>query len=80
MPFTLIIRYEPLNEADGGFYMCFAIESQLDMIAEKLKLDPVEIRLKNARCSHEQLPNGDNVHNCGLSDLSRNLRTYAICG
>ena len=51
--------------------MRFAIESQLDMIAEKLKLDPVEIRLKNARQPHEQLPNGDNVHNCGLSDCIR---------
>jgi len=55
----------------GAPQMRFAIESQLDMIAEKLKLDPVEIRLKNARRSHEQLPNGDNVHNCGLSDCIR---------
>jgi CO/xanthine dehydrogenase Mo-binding subunit len=52
----------------GAPQMRFAIESQLDMIAEKLKLDPVEVRLKNARLSHEELPNGDNVHNCGLSD------------
>ena len=53
--------------------MRFAIESQLDMIAEKLKLDPIEIRLKNARQSHEQLPNGDNVHNCGLCNYIRKL-------
>lgn len=46
----------------------FAVESQLDMIAEELGLDPVEIRLKNARQTGEQLPNGDNVHNCGLSE------------
>jgi CO/xanthine dehydrogenase Mo-binding subunit len=38
------------------------------MIAEELGIDPVEIRLKNARQSGEQLPNGDNVHNCGLSE------------
>jgi CO/xanthine dehydrogenase Mo-binding subunit len=44
------------------------VESQLDMIAEELGIDPVEIRLKNARQSGEQLPNGDNVHNCGLSE------------
>jgi 4-hydroxybenzoyl-CoA reductase subunit alpha len=46
----------------------FAVESQMDIIAEELGIDPVEIRLKNARVSGEQLPNGDNVHNCGLID------------
>ena len=55
----------------GAPQMRFAIESQLDMIAEALNIDPIEIRLKNARHSNEQLPNGDNVHNCGLSDCIR---------
>ncbi|MFH1350235.1 MAG: xanthine dehydrogenase family protein molybdopterin-binding subunit [Pseudomonadota bacterium] len=50
----------------GAPQIRFAVESQLDMIAEKLGIDPVEIRLKNAREPGEQLPNGDNVHNCGL--------------
>jgi 4-hydroxybenzoyl-CoA reductase subunit alpha len=52
----------------GAPQLRFAVESQLDMIAEELGIDPVEIRLKNARESGEQLPNGDNVHNCGLID------------
>ncbi len=52
----------------GAPQLRFAVESQLDMIAEQLGLDPIEIRLKNARQPGEQLPNGDNVHNCGLSD------------
>ncbi|MEI8183584.1 MAG: xanthine dehydrogenase family protein molybdopterin-binding subunit [Desulfomonile sp.] len=55
----------------GAPQMRFAIESQLDMIAEELKLDPVEIRLMNARNPGELLPNGDNVHNCGLKDCIR---------
>jgi 4-hydroxybenzoyl-CoA reductase subunit alpha len=55
----------------GAPQMRFAVESQLDIIAEELGLDPVEIRLKNARQPGEQLPNGDNVHNCGLSDCIR---------
>jgi 4-hydroxybenzoyl-CoA reductase subunit alpha len=38
----------------------------MDMIAEELKMDPVEIRLKNARQRGEILPNGDSVKNCGL--------------
>jgi len=50
----------------GAPQLRFAVESQMDMIAEELGIDPVEIRLKNARESGEQLPNGDNVHNCGL--------------
>ncbi|MEW6375715.1 MAG: xanthine dehydrogenase family protein molybdopterin-binding subunit [Thermodesulfobacteriota bacterium] len=44
----------------------FAVESQMDMIAEDLGIDPVEIRLKNARQKGEVLPNGDSVKNCGL--------------
>lgn len=55
----------------GAPQMRFAVEAQLDMIAEELGLDPIEVRLKNARQSGEQLPNGDNVHNCGLSDCIR---------
>lgn len=52
----------------GAPQLRFAVESQLDMIAEELGIDPIEIRMKNARESGEALPNGDNVHNCGLKD------------
>jgi nicotinate dehydrogenase medium molybdopterin subunit len=52
----------------GAPQLRFAVDSQLDMIAAHLGIDPIEIRLRNARRSGEQLPNGDNVHNCGLSD------------
>jgi 4-hydroxybenzoyl-CoA reductase subunit alpha len=52
----------------GAPQVRFAVESQLDTIAEELGLDPIEIRLKNAREPGEQLPNGDNVHNCGLRE------------
>ena len=52
----------------GAPQLRFAVESQMDMLAEELGIDPVEMRLKNARVSGEQLPNGDNVHNCGLTD------------
>ena len=48
-----------------------AIESQLDMIAEALGIDPIAIRLRNARGPGERLPNGDDTHNCGLSDCIR---------
>lgn len=52
----------------GAPQMRFAVESQLDMIAAELGISPIDIRLKNARISGEMLPNGDNVHNCGLKD------------
>jgi 4-hydroxybenzoyl-CoA reductase subunit alpha len=69
----------------GAPQLRFAVESQMDMIAEELAIDPVEIRLKNARVSGEQLPNGDNVHNCGLIDCiqkaaehTRFKQTYGV--
>ncbi len=46
----------------------FALESQMDTIAEELGIDPVEIRLKNARDPWEDLPNRDNTHQAGLQD------------
>jgi CO/xanthine dehydrogenase Mo-binding subunit len=52
----------------GAPQMRFALESQLDMIADELGISPIDIRLKNARDPNEMLPNGDDVHNCGLKD------------
>lgn len=49
----------------------FAIEQQLDMIAEELGIDPITIRLRNARHPGEDLPNGDNVHRGGLIECIR---------
>ena len=43
----------------GAPQMRFALESQLDMLAEELGIDPIEIRLRNARKPGEILPNGD---------------------
>ncbi|MBI2201615.1 MAG: molybdopterin-dependent oxidoreductase, partial [Armatimonadetes bacterium] len=50
----------------------FAVESQLDMIAAELGIDPLELRLKNAREAGDVLPNGDRLNSCGLKEaLSR---------
>lgn len=49
----------------------YAIESQLDMIAEAVAIDPIAIRLKNARDPGEALPNKDNTHQAGLKDCIR---------
>lgn len=55
----------------GTVQMRFADESQLDVIARHLGIDPVEIRLKNARQTGDILPNGSRVTSCGLSDCIR---------
>ncbi|MDZ4247358.1 MAG: molybdopterin cofactor-binding domain-containing protein, partial [Dehalococcoidia bacterium] len=46
----------------------FAIESQLDMIAADIGINPLEIRLKNARETGDVLPNGDKLKSCGLKE------------
>ncbi|MBW2207748.1 MAG: molybdopterin-dependent oxidoreductase [Deltaproteobacteria bacterium] len=69
----------PIRTAQRGHgapQLRFAVDSQLDMIAEELGIDPIEIRLKNARDAGERLPNGDNVHNCGLKDCIKNAAEY----
>ncbi len=51
----------------GAPAMRFAVESQFDMLAEDLKIDPVEIRLRNARRPGEMFPNNDFTKNFGLA-------------
>ena len=55
------------QRAHGAPQIRFAMDSQLDMIAEELGLDPVEMMLKNARHQGDVLPNGDVLESCGLS-------------
>lgn len=46
----------------------FAVEAQLDMIAEKMEIDPLELRLKNAFLAGEPHPARLLVQSCGFSD------------
>ncbi|MCL5961457.1 MAG: molybdopterin-dependent oxidoreductase [Chloroflexi bacterium] len=52
----------------GSQQVRFADGCQLDMIAEDLGLDPVEIRLKNAVETGERLINGSVVYSSGLKE------------
>lgn len=52
----------------GTPQVVFAYESQMDMIAADLGLDPVEIRLKNVRKQGDVLPYGDKLLSCGLTE------------
>lgn len=51
----------------GAPQIRFAVDSQIDMIAEDLGLDPLEIMLGNARQAGDVLFNGDVLRSCGLS-------------
>lgn len=49
----------------GGPQVCFAYESHMDEIAHALKMDPLEIRLKNALKEGGLSPTGQPLHNVG---------------
>jgi 4-hydroxybenzoyl-CoA reductase subunit alpha len=46
----------------------FAVERQLDMIAERLNLDPAEVRIKNSIHAGEPHAAGFIINTCGFSD------------
>jgi CO/xanthine dehydrogenase Mo-binding subunit len=50
----------------GGPQAHFAIESQMDMIAHELGVDPVELRIKNANQEGDVTPWGWKITSCGL--------------
>jgi 4-hydroxybenzoyl-CoA reductase subunit alpha len=56
------------QRAHGSPQIRFAVDSQIEMIAEDMGLDPLEIMLKNARKKDDILPNGDVLRSCGLSE------------
>jgi len=52
----------------GNPQIRFADESQLDLIAKDLGIDPVEIRLKNAIRTGDTTPNRLKINSCGLTE------------
>lgn len=48
--------------------MRYAFESQLDMLAEEIGMDPVEIRLRNAVQNGDRTVNGWEVNSCGMKE------------
>jgi len=49
----------------------FAVERHLDMIAERIGVDPAEIRIKNSIHAGEPHPAGFIIHTCGFADTVR---------
>jgi CO/xanthine dehydrogenase Mo-binding subunit len=52
----------------GNPQLTFVWESQMDIIAEKLGIDPAELRLKNAIRSGDTTLHGYKITSCGLSE------------
>ncbi len=52
----------------GGPQAHFAVESQMDIMAEALNMDPLELRLKNANQPGDTTPWGWKITSCGLRE------------
>ena len=52
----------------GNLQATFAIEQHMDMLAEKIGMDPLEFRLKNAQEAGETTGQGMSFKSCGFKD------------
>src|SRR3990172_732353 len=64
--------------APGAHNATFAIESQMDMMANELGLDPLEVRLKNAVEEGDPLPSGQPYPRIGLKECLEAIGNSAI--
>ncbi|MDP2675076.1 MAG: xanthine dehydrogenase family protein molybdopterin-binding subunit [Dehalococcoidia bacterium] len=64
--------------APGAHNATFAIESQMDMMAKELGLDPLEVRLKNAVEEGDPLPSGQPYPRIGLKECLEAIGNSAI--
>ncbi|HLE81444.1 MAG TPA: molybdopterin cofactor-binding domain-containing protein, partial [Dehalococcoidia bacterium] len=74
----VVYTNKPYGGAMRGFgnpQATFAVESAMDMLADRLGLDPVEIRLRNANHPGEVTPQGQKVTSCGMVESIRAAST-----
>ncbi|MBN1106202.1 MAG: molybdopterin-dependent oxidoreductase [Deltaproteobacteria bacterium] len=72
-----IFTNNPIGAAMRGHgvtHTRFAAEIQMEMMAEELGLDPIEVRLKNAVVAPHRTVNGVTVDSCGLTEGLKTLR------
>jgi CO/xanthine dehydrogenase Mo-binding subunit len=60
----------------GSTEMCWAIENQMDILAEKLGIDPVEIRAKNILKEGEFNSQGEIVHSIGQEECLKKAANF----
>jgi CO/xanthine dehydrogenase Mo-binding subunit len=61
----------------GDAQMSWAREALMDILAEKLGMDPLEIRLKNATQRGDVTPNGWYIRSCGFTDCLKQATAAA---
>jgi CO/xanthine dehydrogenase Mo-binding subunit len=74
-----VLTNKPPNgayRAPGAPQATFAIESQMNIMAEELGLDPVEFRLKNAAGQGDPMPNGRPWAKMGLRNVLEAVRDH----
>ena len=64
--------------APGAHNVTFAIESQMDMMARQLELDPLEVRLKNAVGTGDMMPSNTPYPIIGLKECLETARDGEI--
>lgn len=58
----------------GNPQATFAVEQQMEEIADALGIDPMDLRLRNANQSGDVTPQGLEITSCGLSECLRTVR------
>jgi xanthine dehydrogenase molybdenum-binding subunit len=67
----LVYTNKQMGTAFRGFgnnQIAFACESQLDSLAEKIGMDPLEFRLKNANQPGQKMHSGAEIPTCGMTE------------
>ena len=64
--------------APGAPHASFAIESQMDDIADKLGIDPIDLRLKNAVVEGDLWPDGNPWPKIGLVECLEQLKVHPL--
>ena len=62
--------------APGGTPAAFAVESLMDMLAERLQMDPLEFRAKNAVQQGDTFPLGMLINRIGLKEIIERIQTH----
>lgn len=76
-----IFTNNPISAAmrgHGATHTRFAAEIQMDMMAEDLGIDPVEVRLRNAITAPHETINKVTVHSCGLVEGIKTLAGHQM--
>jgi len=74
-----VLTHKPPNgayRAPGAPQAAFAIESTINILAQQLKIDPVELRLRNAAQTGDPMPNGRPWPKLGLRQVLEALRDH----